>query len=342
MDNLLHGVQAGGRPTRNAERIVNPPVLRSIRSEANFAHPRLRGCRAPNRYSARHPDELRSLGVTEPITVHNARLLDPAPTLNSHGFQLVAAPTEVDLLDTAAVKEQYYPQCRDILLEATGCKDVRGGGHEYRNGFGGRTGPTGVKPTPNGSGGAYALGIHSDMCAAVEDAFRRIVPDQRHFESINIWRSVKPGETVQMMPLAVCDMRSVNPDDIVFGDGTNTGDIRQYRKVVDQRLIHSPEQRWHYFPDMTADEVLLFRQYDTRQEALNLRTVFHTAVPDPTSPPNAPARYTIEVRMQAIYGKETDKAERVARFKAQIPDQYPDGSPCDWWSGPIEGYVPPQ
>ncbi len=320
---------------------MNPPAPQFIDTRANFAHSRHRGFRAPNRYTAQHPDDLKTLGATERLVVRNARLLDPAPTLDSHGFQLVVAPTELDLLDTATVTEQYYRECREMLRKATGCDEVRGGGHEYRNGFGGRTGPAGVKPTPNGSGGAYAMGIHSDMCAAVENGFRRIVPDQRHFQSINIWRSVKPGETVQMMPLAVCDMRSVAPRDIVFGDGTNTGDIRQYRKVVDQRLIHSPRQRWYYFPNMTADEALLFRQYDTRQEELNLRTVFHTAVADPASPPDAPPRYTIEVRMQAIYGKEADKAARVARFQAQIPNRYADGRPCDWWSGPIEGYVPP-
>ena len=144
-----------------------------------------------------------------------------------------------------------------------------------------------------------------------------------------------------MMPLAVCDMTSVAPRDVVFGDGTNTGDIRMYRKVVDQRLIHSPGQRWYYFPEMTEDEVLLFRQYDTRQPSLNLRTVFHQAVEDPTMAPDAPMRSTIEVRMQAIYDPETDKAGRMARFRAEIPVKYRDGRDCDWWSGPIEGYVPP-
>ena len=145
-----------------------------------------------------------------------------------------------------------------------------------------------------------------------------------------------------MMPLAVCDMRSVTPDDIVFGDGQNTGNIKQYTKVVDQRLIHGPHQRWYYFPDMTPDEVLLFRQYDTRQEQLNLRTVFHTAVADPTAPDDAPMRSTIEVRMQAIYGADTDREARIARFKAAIPTHYRDGRVCNWWSGPIEGYVPPK
>ena len=314
---------------------------RFIETTANFANARHRGYRVPNRYSAKDPSELRNLGASHAIVVRNARLLDPPPTLDSHGFQLVSAPTRLDLMKTEVVAGAFYEECRQLLLAATGCEEVRGGAHEYRSGFGGATGARGVKPTPNGSGGAYAQGIHADMCAAVEDRFLRLIPDQRHFESINIWRSAKP-ETIRMMPLAVCDMRSVQPDDIVFGDGQNTGNIKQYMKVVDQRLIHGAHQRWYYFPNMTADEVLLFRQYDTRQEALNLRTVFHTAVADPATPADAPMRFTIEVRMQAIYGKETDKAARVARFKAQIPAHYADGRRCDWWSGPIEGYVPPQ
>ena len=313
----------------------------SIETTANFAHPRHRGFRVPNRYSAATPDDLATLGIRQDITVHNARLLNPAPTLATHGFELVVAPTNVDLMDTEAVRTAFYEECRDLLLRVTGCEEVRGGAHEYRNGFGGESGARGVKPTPNGSGGAYAQGIHSDMSAAVEDRFARLIPEDRHFESINIWRSAN-GEAIGMMPLAVCASPSVKPDDIVFGDGQNTGNIRQYMKVVDQRLIHGPHQRWYYFPDMTPDEVLLLRQYDTRKEALNLRTVFHTAVADPNTAPDAPMRSTIEVRMQPIHVPETDKQARMARFKAQIPTTYADGRPCSWWSGPIEDYVPPQ
>ena len=319
---------------------MSEPLPASIETTANFAHGRHRGFRVPNRYSATHADELKTLGATERITVYNARLLDPPPTLASHGFTLATAPTTLDLLDTEVVRTAFYQECRQLVTRITGCGEVRGGGHEYRNGFGGVAGPCGAKPTPNGSGGAYAQRIHADMCAAVEKRFAAIVPEGHHFESINIWRSAVP-ETIEMMPLAVCAMPSVRSEDIVFGDGQNTGDIRQYTKVVDQRLIHGAHQRWYYFPRMTPDEVLLFRQYDTRQDGLNMRTVFHTAVADPTSPPNAPPRYTIEVRMQAIYGKETAKAARLARFLAEIPRRYADGRICDWWHGPIEGYVPP-
>merc|ERR550532_1609785 len=115
----------------------------------------------------------------------------------------------------------------------------------------------------------------------IEDTFEKLT---RHFEMLNIWRSTDKKRNVAMMPLALCDMRSVDPADIVFGDGVNTGNVRQYLKIVDQRIVHNPCQRWYFFPQMTPDEVLVFRQYDTRQEALNLRTAFHQAVVDPTTP----------------------------------------------------------
>ncbi len=312
----------------------------SISTHSGFAHSRLRGFRAPNHYSAKSPEEVKNLGAWEAITVHNARQLDPPPTLDTHGFQLVSAPTSLNLLDTDVVREKFYDECREVIKQVRGCGEVRGGSHEYRNGFGGQSGERGVKPTPNGSGGSYATAIHADMSSWVEEGMRQVVPDERHFECINLWRSAN-GESVEMRPLVLCDMRSVEVDDIVFGDGMNTGNIKQYTKLVDQRIIHGPHQRWYYYPNMTCDEMLMFRQYDTRQELLNMRTTFHTSVEDPTTAPDAPMRYTIEVRMQAIYEKETNKAERVARYTSQISNKYADGRISDWWSGPVENDVPP-
>ena len=313
----------------------------NFQTQLYFVHPRHRGFRVPNHYSMETHPNLKADGAVEEVTIHNARLLDPAPTVDTHGFELIHAPCDLDLLDNELVQDKYYEHCREVLKSARGCYDVRGGGHEYRNGMGGETGERGVKPTPNGSGGAYAGGIHSDMCAVVEQYFARLVPENRHFESLNLWRSCKKNELVQTMPLVVCDMTTVAPEDIVFGDGMATGNIRQYMKVVDQRIVYSHAQKWYYFPDMTEDEVLIFRQYDTRQEPLNLRTVFHTAARNPHTPPDAPMRYTIEVRMQAIYDVEENKDERVSRYMSQISDTYEDGSKCDWWRGPIENYVPP-
>jgi hypothetical protein len=118
-------------------------------------------------------------------------------------------------------------------------------------------------------------------------------------------------------------------------DAQNTGDIRMYYKLVDERCCYNPTQRWYYFPRITPTETLVFRQYDTREEALNRRTVFHTSAEDPTSPPHAHDRYTIEVRMQAVYGHEGNeaKAARVKRWKDGITSVYPDGTESTWFSG---------
>ena len=42
----------------------------------------------------------------------------------------------------------------------------------------------------------------------------------------------------------------------------------------------------------SGPQVLLFKQYDTRAEAKNERTVFHSAIHDPTTPDDATPRYT--------------------------------------------------
>ena len=47
-------------------------VHTSIAATANFAHPRHRGHRVPNQYSARHPDDLKTLGSRHDVVVATA------------------------------------------------------------------------------------------------------------------------------------------------------------------------------------------------------------------------------------------------------------------------------
>lgn len=327
-----------------------------VETTLNFASPDLRGFRAPGGYTQQHGrlqsgEPMRS--GQQKVKLWNARLLDPAPTLETHGFQLIAhEPIQWDLKDMSVVRNEFYPWCRELIRKVTGCAEVRGGSNEFRR-------PAGL-PTPNGSGGGYATGIHSDMSPGIELGWQP-GDDDRHFESINVWRTAESEFDIEMMPLALCAIETMATADIVFGDGQvsmpcnipyanyllmiannhrygdaqNTGDVRMYFKLVDERCCYSPAQRWYYFPRITPTETLIFRQYDTREEALNRRTVFHTAAEDPTSPPSAHDRYTIEVRMQAVYGHEGNEAKvaRIKRWKDGIISIYPDGTESNWFSG---------
>jgi hypothetical protein len=67
--------------------------------------------------------------------------------------------------------------------------------------------------------------------------------------------------------------------------------------------MHSPRHRWFYFPDMHTDEALLLKCYDSDEGGL-ARFTAHAAFDDPTTPPGAEPRESIEVRTLVIYGSE--------------------------------------
>ncbi len=56
---------------------------------------------------------------------------------------------------------------------------------------------------------------------------------------------------------------------------------------------------------METDEVYLFVCYDSRQDG---RVIFtpHTSFDDPTTPPDAPERESIEIRAYAFWEDETN------------------------------------
>lgn len=330
---------------------AHPP---HIRSTLNFSDPRFRGFRQPHQLTP-PPFNHKNVpgepgGGSTSVVIHNGRLLDPPATLETHGFQLVNAPVPVglDLLHPDAGKLGFYEYVREVVQRATRCSSTATPRrHEYRNGHG-HVKPghrMAIKPTPNGSSGTYGMGIHSDMSNTVEMGWRpREGRQERHFMVVKLWRSADMKNNIETTPLALCDMSSVAPEDMIDNDGQDSGDIRMYRKVVAMGVCHNPSQRWYYFPHMTPDEAILFKQYDTRAEDKNLRAVFHSAVEDPTTREDAPPRYTIECMATALFGPEdvVDKQARVKRFVAQINSTYPDGTKSTWFDGPIEGYKPPR
>jgi hypothetical protein len=61
--------------------------------------------------------------------------------------------------------------------------------------------------------------------------------------------------------------------------------------------------RWYAFPDMTRNELVAFRTYDSR--LVELGSVFfapHCAVPDPRVEPGRLARWSVELRVLCLFG----------------------------------------
>ncbi len=295
-----------------------PPLIAApfVVSTGVFADPKYRGTRLPASDTV-SPAELRAMSVRKPIRIHDARQLPEPPTLDGMGFTLTNAPLEMDFHDPNAVATRFHTSCSDLVMAATGCLAARVVQCEVRTGE--ATGPGGM--------GVYAKAVHADVTPFIEDLLH--VPSGRHFGLYNVWRSIDREGVIEFMPLTLCDGGTVDVADVVYADAWRRTWPRT--RVIDCRLIHSNRQCWFYYPRMTSEEVLIFKQYDTRQAAANLRSTFHTAFEDQSTRENAPSRRTIEARVLAVFHEEDgERAVRRARFQAEVPKTRRDGTTSSW------------
>jgi hypothetical protein len=231
-------------------------------------------------------------GDRQVLPIHDARLLDQPPSLDREGFDLVSHETGVaDLYDHDAITSVYYPEMEDLVARATGAHRVLAFDHNVR-----------CQPKAQeqeSAAQAPVRFVHNDY--TVESGPQRVrdlLPDEaealiaRRFAVINVWKPIRGP--VAEAPLAFCDAQSMVQQDFVETDlvyADRTGEIYSIR--------HRPEHRWYYYPEMAAEEALLLKCYDSNSDVACFTA--HSAIDDPTSADDAPARESIEVRTLAFY-----------------------------------------
>jgi hypothetical protein len=96
-------------------------------------------------------------------------------------------------------------------------------------------------------------------------------------------------------PLATADARSIAPRDLIPTE-------RRYPHRVGEiyRVAYNPDHQWFHFPHMRRDEAVVFKVYNSEKEG-RARFGAHTSFADPTTPPRAAPRQTIEVRAFAFF-----------------------------------------
>lgn len=165
---------------------------------------------------------------------------------------------------------------------------------------------------PNGPNPLYGLGVHQDFGLYPEDMTTTHV-SKGNFEDwmsklkddsvggysvINFWRPILPMEgPVKNTPLALCDPNTVKIDMIV--PSRIIGFVKGGQRSMN--LTFSKEQKWYYYPEMTKDEVLVFRQFHFDKTVSapykQLRTVFHSAFHHPHASKQDEARCSSEYRV---------------------------------------------
>lgn len=116
-------------------------------------------------------------------------------------------------------------------------------------------------------------------------------------QGFNIWRVI--SEPPQDVPLALCDLRSVAPSDYVAADAVFDAPDRPEWGFESYVVKFNPEHRWCFFSDMTPDEVLIFRNYNS--DAAHPTPVPHVAFDDLRVGPGVSPRASIETRAFAFF-----------------------------------------
>lgn len=228
------------------------------------------------------------------VRIRNGRLGGGPFTLPTHGFAFITHDTRVeDFFDEDEILRVYYPEIEQLIKRQSGARRVLVFDHTVRTADASRNAERWMR--------SPVRGVHNDYTerSAPQRVRDFLPPDEaeaalkRRFGIVQVWRSIAPR--VESAPLTMCDGRTI----------PEVGFIRYERRYRDRtgetyHIAYSPEHRWYYFPLMTREEAIVFKVFDSDADA-GVRFTAHTAFDDPTSPPDAAPRESIEMRALVFY-----------------------------------------
>ncbi|BCL36548.1 CmcJ/NvfI family oxidoreductase [Nostoc sp. MS1] len=236
---------------------------------------------------------------THKLPIYNARSISETITLDKQGFAFSEHNTSVrNFYDEDEIRQVYYPEAEQLLKQLTGATRVVIFDHTLRNAELMKQGNNNIKEP--------AKRVHNDFTAksgytrARRELAARGIDDseiesllQQRFAIINVWRGI--ADTIQESPLALCDARSIAPQDLVAGDLVYRDRIGETYAVT-----YNQDHQWYYFPQMRRNEAIFIKCFDSAENG-TARFAAHTGFDDPNSPIDAPARESIELRTFVFY-----------------------------------------
>ncbi|MCJ1361286.1 hypothetical protein MMC16_000384 [Acarospora aff. strigata] len=215
-------------------------------------------------------DQRKTNVVFEPkeIVVQNIRGREADLDLDHQGF-IVRRLTEIpDLkdLDTTIVESVYLPAMEKLLrAEVEGVDRVFFFDWRLRS----SSVPT-ADVTVNLKDLSAKLGpaniVHVDQApvASLNRVRKHLAKEADHLlegrvRIINLWRPIK--NPVEDWPLAICDGSTIDMEDLI-----ETDTVRRDYIGSNMFALHRETQAWYYLHKQQADEVLIFKQFDSHPD----------------------------------------------------------------------------
>lgn len=234
--------------------------------------------------------EIRTQKLAEvPVELRDARYLPEGPSLEREGFELHRHPLgEYDWHNQDWIKRLYVPRSIELIRKITGAPFVI----PFIEGM------TIVRDTGNPDFPPAADFVHFDQSRnSVQQFIDRATSGRElrysQVQLFNLWRVMTPPP--QDVPLALCDQRSVDERDWVLGNTVEPGMDAGSPYTT---CVFNPAQKWHFFSDLTSDEVIVFKQYDSRPGTP--MGCLHGAFGWPEDLPNTVPRASMELRIFAF------------------------------------------
>lgn len=231
-------------------------------------------------------------GEDHRVTIHDMRPEATRLSFDRNGFVIVDEPSPVTDFDDTGELARYCRYCEDTVARLTGAGRVVSFGAIRRTSAGGTHGHN--QP---------AVGAHVDYGAKTTADYTRLLLPPAEAEAmlrkrrvlINLWRPIRPVESA---PLALCDAGTVRredlfPSEIVGGLGGVGFSLWGYN------LAYAPGHRWLWLPRQQPHEMLVFKLFDTDEDAVQFTA--HTSFADPTAAADAAPRESIELRTIAYF-----------------------------------------
>ncbi len=239
--------------------------------------------------------DTRTGGTPDPhrMVIHNGRQHANDFVLERNGFRFVRHDTKVaDFYDEAEIKRVYYPEMEALIKAESGAKRVVVFDHTLR------TADDELRESKKIR--EVVRRVHNDYTEwSGPQRVRDIVLDEveellkRRFAIIQVWRPIR--HPVETYPLAMADAQTLSPGDMIVSERRTADRIGQTYAIK-----YNPAHKWFWFPRMRREEAYVFKVFDSMKDG-RARWTAHTAFDDPTTPPHARPRESIEIRTLAFF-----------------------------------------
>lgn len=228
-------------------------------------------------------------------------------TLNQFGFELISHRSGVqDWFSQQEVNAKHYGEIVALAKQLTGCDFVLFYPALLRN-------PEATKVSEDFH---PIQGVHSDYT----ESYSTMIQDPGHpyhkvisqfmpaagvtsadvvgasrIRTLQFWRNIGPAEVDY--PLAICDTRTVSRDELISIMVETYGGLLTRFESFLVRGDKAEKHGWYTFPDLRADELLMFLAFDSDKAKLGERFwTPHAAFLNPDADEATPARESIEMR----------------------------------------------